>query len=286
MHITVGIGARLLESGDGGLSWTEGVRVIPPPTEPRIHGAREGLGLPAPAGCDMSDVHIGVDGIGLAAGCEPVANGGGRSSIARFWLTRDGGASWQAIQPDIGFLGRLRAWPSWPPEEVDSVEVLAGGLMAFAWEDPWLHEGPKSHIALSADGGDRWRYVRLRIGYNALACGPGPLRILGGGRITEWSGARSFRRESIRLEWDLPPGYWNDPVPLRFVRFTSEADGLALVVSWPRDDPPRTPEELPPPLVGLARSHDGGRRWKVVSTWEGPRSTDLNRRHEITLVVL
>ena len=60
---------------------------------------------------------------------------------------------------------------------------------------------------------------------------------------------------------------------------------LALVVSWPRDDPPRTPEELPPPLVGLARSEDGGRLWKVVSTWEGPRSTDLNRRHEITLDV-
>jgi hypothetical protein len=281
--IAVGIGARLLESADGGRSWTEGARAVPPPTEPRLHGARDGIRPPAPAGWDMSHVHIGADGIGLAAGCESVRGDEWRSSTARFWRTGDGGVTWQAIEPDIGFWGRLRAWPSWPPEEVDSVAVLAGGVVAFAWEDPWLYEGPHCHIVLSADVGARWRYVRLPDGCNALACGPGPLRVFGSGRIEVRSGSGAFRREAVQLDWNLPPGYSEGNLPPRSVQFTSESEGLGLVVSWPREKPPRPPEELPPPLVGLARTEDGGRLWRVVSTWEGPRFTDLNRRHQLTL---
>jgi len=70
------------------------------------------------------------------------------------------------------------------------------------------------------------------------------------------------------------------------VQFTSETEGLCLVVSWPRDEkPPRPEEEMPPPLIGLARTGDGGYSWKVISTWEGPRNNDLNRRHQLALKI-
>ncbi|MGH9867939.1 MAG: hypothetical protein ACREAA_07240 [Candidatus Polarisedimenticolia bacterium] len=284
MHIVVGIGARLLESADDGRSWSERARVVPPPTEPRLLGTRN-ANLPVPTGWTLTHVHIGANGIGLAAGHEPARGPGGRSSSARFLGTRDGGARWQPIQPDIGLWGRLRAGASWPPEGVDSVIVQADGLVAFAWEDPWLFDGPKCHAALSTDAGSHWRYVRLRDGCSWLVCGPGPLRISGAGRMAVRSGSGSFRLETLHVDWKLPPGYWQLPLPVRLMHFTSETEGLALVVSWPRDDSLRPGEDVPPPLVGLARSQDGGRHWKVVNTWEGPRSVDLNRRHELTLDV-
>jgi hypothetical protein len=284
VRIIVGIGPRLLESVDGGRTWTGAARTVPAPTEPSLRGVRDDLTLRVPTGWTLDYVHIGAEGIGIAAGREPVLGDRSRDSTAKYWLTRDGGVSWQAVQPDIGIWGRLRAGFSWPPEYIDSVVVLAGGLVALVWEDPWIFEGPHNHIVLSADEGASWRYARLRDGYWP-ACGPEPLRIFGAGRVAVRSESGSFRREIVRLDWKLPPGYWDDPVPLRFPQFTSEAEGFALVVSWPRDVPLRSPEELGPPLVGLARCQDGGRLWKVVSTWEGPRSTDLNRRHEITLDV-
>lgn len=250
-----------------------------------MHGARNTASLPAATGSAISHVCFGADGIGLAVGSEPVSGKDRRDSIARFWLTRDGGLTWQSIQPNIGFWGRLRAGASWPPEEVESVTVLTDGRVAFAWEDPWLHEGPHCHIVLSADEGARWRYARLPDGCNWLASGPGPLRIFGAGRMASRSDSKSFRSGTYGLLWNLPPGYWENDLPPRFPQFTSEAEGFALAASWPRDDPPRRPEELPPPLVGLLRSQDGGRVWKAVSTWEGPRSTDLNRRHELVLNV-
>ena len=285
MRITVGIGARLLESADGGGSWTESARAVPRPTEPRLRGVCDGVRPPAPAGWELGHVHIGSDGFGLAAGCEPIPGGSSRDSTARFWRTGDGGATWQAIEPDIGRWGRLRAGASWPPGQVDSIAVLAGGLLAFAWDDPWLFDGPHCHIVLSADAGARWRYARLPDGCNELACGPGPLRVFSGGRVVTRTGSGSLRRETIGLDWNRPPGYRPGPLPVRLVQFTSESKGFALVVSWPRDEPPKTPEQLPPPLVGLAHTRDGGRRWNVVTTWEGPRSTDLNRRHELALDV-
>lgn len=157
----------------------------------------------------MRDVHVGPVGVGLAVGTEPVAcEPGERRSYARFLRTIDGGVTWQAIEPDIGRWGRLRAGASWPPEAVDSIAVLAGGMMAFAWEDPWLFEGPHCHLVLSVD------------------------------------------------------------------------------VSWHRDEePPRPREEMPPPLIGLAGTGDGGRSWQVISSWEGPRNIDLNRRHQLALEV-
>jgi len=42
---------------------------------------------------------------------------------------------------------------------------------------------------------------------------------------------------------------------------------------------------MPPPLIGLARTGDCGYSWKVISTWEGPRNNDLNRRHQLSLEV-
>jgi hypothetical protein len=238
----------------------------------------------------MTDVQVGPEGVGLAVGTEPVRREkpGERTSIARFLRTIDGGVTWQAIQPDIGRWGRMRAWPSWPPEAVDSIAVLAGGVMAFAWEDPWLWEGPHNHLVFSADGGVHWRYRRIDDCCAQLVAGPGPLRAFGGRRgLVMRSDSRSFRRESSRLEnWSRPTGYLGEQFVLRFVQFTSETEGFCLVVSFHRDEkPPRPREEMPPPLIGLARTADGGHSWKVIHTWEGPRNVDINQRHQLTLEV-
>lgn len=283
MRIIVGIGPRLLESADDGRTWTEGTRVVPPPTAPRVIGARAGLAPPAPTGWTISDIHVGADGLGFAAGSEPSHGKGQRDSTARFLRTRDAGDTWERIDPDIGFWGRFRAGASWPPEEVDSIAVRSGGLLAFTWEDPWLYEGPHCHIALSADAGSSWRYARLPDGCTWLVLEPGALRVSGGG-VARWSGSK-FQRESFQLDWMLPPGYWDAPVPVRLVRFTSEMDGLGLTVSWIRDAA-RQPDSHQPPLVGLARTRDGGRLWTVQNTWEGPLATDLNERYQVDLDVV
>jgi len=289
VRITVGIGARLFESTDDGRNWTSGARVVPPESEPRTRGLAAGLDPPRVTGWTTTDVHVGPEGVGLAVGTEPVRREkpGERTSIARFMRTIDAGVTWQAIQPEIGRWERMRAWPSWPPEAVDSIAVLAGAMMAFAWEDPWIFDDPDSHLVFSVDGGAHWRYRRMPKGCAGLASGPGPLRVFGGRRgLVVRSDAGSFRRETSVLENWSRPGYWGDQIPLRFVQFTSVTEGLCLVVSWHRDEePPRPRKEMPPPLIGLARTGDGGHSWKVISIWEGPQNTDLNRRHQLALEI-
>ena len=283
----MGIRNRLLESADGGRTWTEGNRTVPDQNDPTLLGMRDGMGAPAaPPGWRLTFVHVGPDRAGLAAGCESGLRLGDPKAPARFWRTGDG-VTWDEIAPDIGRWGRMRAWPSWPPEEVDTLAVLNGGLLAFAWEDPWLHENPHSHLVLWRDGEPRWRYVRLPDGCSELATGPGPLRVFGPGRVVVRSASGSFRRESIKADWSAPSGYYSSPSPWpgRLIQFTSESEGFAIRVMWPRDDPPRTPQQLPPPLVGLTHTQDGGRRWEVMTTWEGPRAENFNRRHEVTLEV-
>jgi hypothetical protein len=285
LFITVGIGSRLLTSDDEGRSWNEGSRTLPPRTDPKIYGLRDPLKIQIPPGWSLTEAHVAADGIGLAAGFEPVPRDeSGCDSIARFWRTRDGGATWQSIHPTIGFWSRLRAFGGWPPQEVDSIAVQPGGLMAFAWEDPWLHDGPNNHIVFSTDGGDRWRYGRLDHWLTELARGPGPLRVLGAKSAVRFGGA--LRGEKSELDWSRPATHWREGIPLRSARFISDTDAYAIVVSFPRDEnPPRPREQMPPPLVGLAQSRDGGRRWTMVKTWEGPRNIDINERHVITLDV-
>jgi len=285
VQITVGLGPRLLESIDGGTSWTDRSRTVPPPTEPKLHGVRDGMRPSIPAGWQLSHVQAGPEEIGLAAGQEPVVGVNNRSSTARFWRTGDGGGTWNLIEPNIGRWGRMRAWPSWPPEAVDSVVVLAGDWMAFAWDDPWLYDGPNSHMVFSADGGTRWRYVRVPDGCIELARGPGSLRAFRGDRFVTPSTSGSLRCETIQLEWNRPAGYRQGFLPFRDVQFISESDGFALCVTWPPDEPGKLSEQLPSPLIGLARTENGGRRWEVAQVWEGPRDTDLNERHKVTLDV-
>ena len=284
-HITIGIGSRQLTSDDEGRSWKEGSRTLPPGTDPRVYGTRDWLGIPVPPGWSLKEVHVAADGLGLAAGREPVERDeSGGDSIARFWRTRDAGASWQPIRPTIGFWSRVRAFGGWPPQDVDSIAVQPGGLMAFAWEDPWLHDGANNHIVLSIDGGDTWRYGRLGHWSTELAKGPGPLRAFGMKSAERFGGA--LRGEKSEIDWARPPTHGNEGLPFRSARFISDTDGFSVVVSFPRDEnPPRRREEMPPPLVGLARTRDGGRHWTVVKTWEGPRDIDINERHVITLDV-
>jgi hypothetical protein len=50
VRITVGIGPRLLESVDGGRTWTEAARTVAAPTEPSLRGVRDDLTLRVPTG--------------------------------------------------------------------------------------------------------------------------------------------------------------------------------------------------------------------------------------------
>jgi hypothetical protein len=89
----------------------------------------------------------------------------------------------------------------------------------------------------------------------------------------------AIRREDSRLDWpDLPAGYGGGPSILHETHFLSEQEGLALAVDW-------HVRGLSPPIVGLARTTDGGRRWHVSRWWEGPVLGDPNERHVLTLEV-
>lgn len=279
MRITVGIATRLLESADDGRSWTEATREVPADDQPRVWGVGRDR-LPAvPPGWTLTEVHVLPDGIGLAAGCEPTPEPAPnhRDTTARFFRTTDSGATWQPLHPDIGWWGRVRSLYGWPAEAVDSIGILPGGEMAFTWEDPWIFEGSQVHTVVSPDGGATWRYFRGLGGY--VVAGPGPLRVCSGAFLAVWTDRGRFRREPARVEWRLPDGYLGEyGFWTRTPRFISEEEGCAITATWSRD-------RARPPLVGLARTRDGGHFWEVTDTWEGPMGTDINRRHMLTVDV-
>ena len=220
------------------------------------------------------------EGVGLAVGSEPTRtkDAAERKSCARFLRTRDRGRAWEPLRPAPPALGRIRAASGWPPEKVDSVAAPPGGTLAFAWEDPWIFDAHRSHLAVSRDGGDRWRYLRLPDGCAWIASGSGPLRVMGVGAIAILEGPTgAIVRAEARLDWpELPAGYSGRPSILHEAH--SEHEGLALSVDWHE-------RGLLPPIVGLARTVDDGRQWRVTRTWEGPVLGDPNERHVLTVEI-
>ena len=281
MRISVGIGGRRLTSEDGGEHWSDGTREVPWRAVPRARGLAGAGVVPSPATWRVEHLAVGPEGVGLAVGSEPApSQDREQKSLARFLRTRDGGRSWEPLEPALSTLGRIRAGSGWPPEKIDCVAARPDGLLAFAWEDPWLYDAPHSHLAVSPDGGERWRYLRLPDGCAWIASGSGPLRAVGAGAVAIIEGPTGgILRQESRLEWpDLPAGYRGGPSFPREAHFLSEHEGLALPVHWHE-------RGLFPPVVGLARTLDGGRLWRVSRTWEGPVLGDPNERHVLSLEV-
>ncbi len=280
MRISVGIGTRRLTSEDGGERWSEGTREVPWRAVPRVRGLPDKGAVPTPATWRVEHLAVGPEGVGLAVGSEATLSKDERKSPARFLRTRDGGRSWEPLHPALPALGRIRAASAWPPEKVDSVAAPPNGTLAFAWEDPWIYDAPRSHLAVSADGGERWRYLPLPDACVWIASGAGPLRVMGVAVIASLEGPRAaIARQEARLDWpELPAGYDGGPSIPHETHFLSEREGLALFVDWHERD-------LFPPIVGLARTVDAGRQWRVSRTWQGPVIGDPNERHVLTLEV-
>jgi hypothetical protein len=279
MRISVGIGARRLTSGDGGEHWAEATREVPWRAVPRVRGLPDAGVVPTPATWRVEHLAVGPAGVGLAVGSERTESKDAKE-LARFLRTRDGGRSWEPLQPALSALERIRAASGWPPEKVDSVAARPDGVLAFAWEDPWIFDDPHSHLMVSPDGGDRWRYLRLPDACMWIASGAGPLRVMGVALIAILARPEgAIVRQESRLDWPgLPAGYDGGPSFLHEAHFLSEREGLALSVDWHE-------RGLFPPIVGLARTVDGGRLWRISRTWQGPTFGDPNERHVLTLEV-
>ena len=263
-RITVDIGSRRWTTVDAGRTWTESARPAPPVVE--WDGVR-------------FDQHvIGEEGLGLASAVDAALDPDRPRAL--LFLTRDGGASWASVAPALSFLERLRASAGWPPEEIHSLAVHPGGLAAFTWEDPWLHDGPRSHLVVSTDGGESWRYARVPSGCIWLAAsGDGLLRAFGFRELASTADAgRSIQTAKVAVSWpELPPRPERLLGLVRHVHMSSASEGVGLVLCQEDD--------LESPLVGLACSDDRARTWTVVRTWPTARDRDLNARGLLALTI-
>lgn len=259
-RIVVGIGDREWTTVDRGITWAE--------------SARRRREVRGPQGMVCNDVVFGEDGLGLAASSEPTGDPE-RPRNALLFLTRDGGASWTRVDPRLPVFGRLRAGAGWPPEAIESLAVQPNGLLALAWEDPWLFEGPEAHLVASSDGGATWRYARLAPGCWRLARAKDDvLRVFGAGvSCTSDDGGRSIRQQGIEISWPELP---NRRIGiLHEVRFTSRSEALALAYCEDAD--------VPTPLVGLATTTDAGHHWRVERSWPAPKDRDYNETGALEL---
>jgi hypothetical protein len=280
MRISVGIGTRLLTSEDGGESWTEGTREVPWRAVPRVRG------LPAQGSSGPCDVE----------GRAPRRRTGGRRARRRL---RAHGVEGQeragvprALPADARWRPILAAGPSSPVHPGADPRRLR-----LASREGRLRRRPGRWDAGVRLGGSldlrRTPFApRALGGRRALALPPSSRRLhvdrVGSG--TAAGHGRQCDRHPRRADGcdlaagpprlaQLPAGYDGGPSILHETHFLSAHEGLALSVDWHEHG-------LFPPIVGLARTVDGGRQWRVSRTWEGPTLGDPNERHVLTLEVI
>ena len=232
---------QLLESADGGRSWT------PAPAQPPASGARIGVGEPAAGQTWL--VRTGASA-GYVLGA-PGLNPRGRPDKASLWHTANGGRSWSKRS--------LRC-------QIDAMSVVVsaapdGTLMAVCAGQPAAGSQAKS-VARSTDGGRTWT-VHVPCPANAPACSGAPLDFAYLGGIDAVTGAVAFLsggRSSLMVTYDGGTRWrivrpligdtsaWSGPVT-----FFNRSDGVLIAESGNTNEMP-----------AIYHTTDGGMHWSKV----------------------
>ena len=268
-------------SSDGGHTWGRSLREVPGNNSPVSRGLVNESRLPQLNESGSYDfATVLEDGFGVVAAHENIEGpaAAAPSSLASLFVTHDFGFSWKRLDvPGLSPRGITQGkCSSWPPARFEAMSIPGERRVVLSWQDPWLFDGPMSHVVYSHDGGDSWQYNSLGISNPYLAHDfDGRLLCLNGGYfLLSDDGGDTWRKESFQIEW--PAQYRDkDATLLRHVDFPDRKLGYALIVHWSND--------MAPAGVGLVATKDNGKIWKHVATLPAPNYGDLNSRHALSL---
>jgi hypothetical protein len=220
------------------------------------------------------------DGFGAVTGHENTdcTDKDASPSMACIFITNDSGISWKRLDvTDLSPSGLAQSQClSWPPGHFEALAILAPRRIILSWEDPWLYDGPMSHVVFSQDGGNSWHYKLLGVSNPYLAHDfDGRLLCLNAGYyLLGDDGGNTWRKEDFQVEW--PAAYQDIKMCLlRHVVFADRNLGYGLIVHWSK----RTTASG----VGLVVTTDNGSIWKHVATLPAPNYGDVNSRHALSL---
>ena len=278
--LAVGIGQYVHRSADGGATWARSLREIPGKHTPIVRGTVDLSRLPnRPRETVWDLISVLPDGFGVAVNHEATdadpAGTNAPGSVAKVFRTHDGGQSW----------GEYRLNVDWkltesPVEQFHSLVLLQPDGIVLSWEDPWVHEGAKSHVIYSRDRGASWRYRSLgHTNPTLTADDSGRLLAQNAGYFLESvDGGAEWSRRDFAVEW--PSGQQPENASLlRHVVFVEPNIAFALLVHWKRG------LTFDPAKVGLVRTTDRGAHWTHIHVFDGPDTGDVNERHMLTLEV-
>src|SRR5262245_55829334 len=137
----VGIGQYEYKSEDGGLIWSRHLREVPGRRTPVVHGNVDINRLPAhPQKSYWDFVTLLPCGFGVAVDHQRLDS----TAVANVFVTTDAGQHWD--KRDARSRLPLLRRPSCPVEQFAALAVSSPGVIALAWEDPWLFDAPRSHL--------------------------------------------------------------------------------------------------------------------------------------------
>jgi hypothetical protein len=230
--------------------------------------------LPNDSHWDFVTLH--ASGFGVAVNHETTER---VKTVASIFVTMDGGQHWnqREAKPRLPLLRRR----SWPVERFASAALTPLGVIALAWDDPWILDGSRSHVICSHDHGKSWEYQCLGYTnpYVALDHDGRLLALNDGYYMESLDRGRTWKKSDFRVDW--PEGYYKKRVALiRSLIFIEARVGYGLIIHWPLDS---TRESSPE--VGLVTTTDNGTHWKHLQVFEAPTVGDINERHVLDLHV-
>jgi hypothetical protein len=263
---------------DDGITWSRHTRELPARHTPVVHGAVDLAKLPALSNDSHWDfVTLHTCGFGVAVNHKTTET---VKSMAGIFVTMDGGQHWnqREAKPRLPLLRKR----SWPVERFASAALTSLGVIALAWDDPWILDASRSHVICSQDHGESWEYKCLGYTnpYVALDHDGRLLALNDGCYIESRDLGRTWKKSDFRVDW--PEGYNKKRVALiRCLIFPEAHVGYGLIVHWALDS---TGESSPD--VGLVTTTDNGTHWKHLHVFEAPNVGDINERHVLDLRVI